>query len=1177
MSYAGHTVETTSRRNLAMFNPINTTLRVAPLLLAFTAFSSAAYSQTCADHRQGDCGSGTMLGLPVGANTEAASAVLSPGFAISVNGSPGGGDPRLIDLQRKADLALAAADIQVRFDGLEIERRLDARVIHDEVSGQVTFQSRLNYPAFVTRGEVRIVDTGGHSGPRIVEILPIVPGGRVTTKRPEGDNLVYFHRVYDEQGRFDETFGLPLSDNRDLTLSAMHEEGRSSLRRKGVRIAGGAITVSGSDLPAATRVRTLGEVVTADAAGSFVIQRILPVGEHAVEISAATVDLTRDVAIPGSEWFHVGIVDITMDWRDGDDGNASGQARGRIAAYVRGRTADGTQVVISVDAQEEDLDAIFRSLNRRDPRSLLRRLDPDDLYPTYGDDSHRSETAPTSGRFYIKVEKNGNFALWGNYKANISGSEYIRNERTLYGAQLHGETGSVLPSGAAQGSIDLYAAHPDNLPQRDIFRGTGGSVYFLSRQDISVGSETVSIESRDPDTNRVLNRRTLTRGVDYDINYLQGVVRLPRPLVAYDDAGHLIKTNPNGDDVNLVVHYEWTPVALEVDSYAYGGRAALWVDETLRLGITGQSEKTASDDQKVLGVDLDWRPSDTTWFEAEFARSEGPGLGNFSSVDGGLSGIRTPSLNGTGNAYRFAAQADLQDVDLATPGLVGGYFEHRGAGFSSLDYAVPSDETLWGVYGEADFGNGAGHRFYADFYENNAGRKYNEVGIETAYRLTGESGLSLGIEHLDVANASGTSAGAGSRTDAGLRYDHTVSDRASWNVFGQATLSRTGTVDANNRIGVGGRVRLNEHLDLEGEVSDGTHGRSAQALIRHDDQQGKSTYFGYTLDPDPARFTPGFNDTGGAKFVAGSKWKLSDATRVYMENRYDLFATSRTLTGTYGIDYKHSEFTDYSAVVEVGGIKDPAGGDFRRSAVSLGYAHDNKTTALEGRLEYRRERGVDGHTHRNADTVLFSGSLRHKLSKSRRIITSLDGVYTDSDNPALANTRFAEVSLGYADRPITHDRFNFLARYRFVYDEYGQVIATGANTQVRGPLQHSHILSLDAEYDLNQRWSTGGKIGYRFSETATNGTDDFTSNNALLTIANTRYHVTHKWDLLAELRLLDAQQAEYRDAGMLFAAYRHIGAHAKLGVGYNLTSFSDDLADVVHDDGGFFINLIAKF
>ena len=726
---------------------------VASFLMG-TMASQPVFADTCADSDAGNCAPGAAITTPVGNNTERAPSTpaLTNGFAISVNGAPQVGEPRLIDLQRKADLALAAADVQVRFDGLETERRLDAQVIRTEGEAAVVFQSRLNYPAFVARGEIHIIDPAASGGARTLQVLPIQPGGRVAAELPAGDNLVFLHRVYDAQGRFDETYSLPLSarDKRDLATGETQEEGSSTLKRTGIRIDGGAITVSGTNLPPNTRVRTLGEVVTTDDEGRFVLQRFLPVGDHAVGISASTVDLTREVAIPGSEWFYVGIVDITLGWRDGDDTDASGRRldstydSGRIAGYVRGRTADGTRITISVDTQEEELDDIFRNLDRRDPRSLLRRLDPDDLYPTYGDDSTLVETAPTSGRFYIKVEKSGNFILWGDYKANIGNSTYIRNERTLYGVQAHAETNAVTEGGEARASLDLYAAQPDNLPQRDVFRGTGGSVYFLSRQDISLGSETLSIEIRDPNTNRVLSREVLSYGIDYDINYVQGVVRLTRPLSAYSSAGHLVTTNPNGDDnVNLIVQYEWTPNTRDIDSYAYGGRAEVWATDKLRLGVTGQSEETGTDEQQAVGVDLRWQHSDRTWIEAEIARSDGPGFGNFTSTDGGLTGTRNPGEDGSGNAYRLAAQADLQEAGLPTPGLVGGYFERRDAGFTSLDYAIQSTETLWGVYGEADLNQRFRYQFYADFYENDAGREYNEIGVQGESLLGQRSALSF--------------------------------------------------------------------------------------------------------------------------------------------------------------------------------------------------------------------------------------------------------------------------------------------------------------------------------------------------------------------------------------------------------------------------------------------------
>ncbi len=64
-----------------------------------------------------------------------------------------------------------------------------------------------------------------------------------------------------------------------------------------------------------------------------------------------------------------------------------------------------------------------------------------------------------------------------------------------------------------------------------MFQGTGGSAYFLKRQDITRGSETVTVIESDPDSGRILSRRTLVAGEDYDIDYLQGIIILRKPLL----------------------------------------------------------------------------------------------------------------------------------------------------------------------------------------------------------------------------------------------------------------------------------------------------------------------------------------------------------------------------------------------------------------------------------------------------------------------------------------------------------------------------------------------------------------------------------------------------------------------------------------------------------------------
>ncbi len=108
--------------------------------------------------------------------------------------------------------------------------------------------------------------------------------------------------------------------------------------------------------------------------------------------------------------------------------------------------------------------------------------------------------------------------MWGNSTTHINGSEYLRNERNLYGLEGEYVSTNQTSEGEPRVRVQAYAAQPDQLPGRDVFVGTGGSLYFLQRQDIAAASETVSVEMRDPDTGRVISRRTLAHGRDYSVN-----------------------------------------------------------------------------------------------------------------------------------------------------------------------------------------------------------------------------------------------------------------------------------------------------------------------------------------------------------------------------------------------------------------------------------------------------------------------------------------------------------------------------------------------------------------------------------------------------------------------------------------------------------------------------------
>ncbi|NKB79674.1 hypothetical protein HED49_17220 [Ochrobactrum daejeonense] len=236
---------------------------------------------------------------------------------------------------------------------------------------------------------------------------------------------------------------------------------------------------------------------------------------------------------------------------------------------------------------------MFRGLDDRDPRSLLRRIDPDAYYPVYGDDSTILEDAPTNGKFYVRLDRGPSHVMWGNYKASIKGTEFMRSERGLYGASAVYNSEEVTSFGERKTEVNVYAAQPDTLPQRDEFLGTGGSAYFLKQQDITTGSETLTVEVRDQVTGEVKERRTLIYGEDYTLDYLQGVVILKRPLSSSTGTGGAIREGAlGGNRAYLIAQYEFTPAIGEVDGYVYGGRAQHWFDDKVRVGVTGMNETT---------------------------------------------------------------------------------------------------------------------------------------------------------------------------------------------------------------------------------------------------------------------------------------------------------------------------------------------------------------------------------------------------------------------------------------------------------------------------------------------------------------------------------------------------------------------------------------------------------
>ena len=1138
----------------------------------------------------------TTVGMPVaqivlapgpGNNTERADGASfgDTGFAISLDNAPVAGARSPANPGRDADRALSRADVDVRFEGLLAERILNVSTTDLRTgyrAGEVvTFDAAMNYPAYVSRAEVLILDRAARGTP-VIQSIRTAPNSsaRWTMPADGSGDYAYVLRVYDANGRYDETAPLALTRTNTagdtLAPFATPAEGEDRTARRGIPATGGLVTISGKGATPGGTVDVMGELVPVASDGTFVVTRVLPAGDQVVRTTVGGQTIVRDVEIPRSDWFYVGLADVTLGYRTGGINDVSeSYTDGRLAYYVRGVTESGYSVVSSLDTQYGPLEDIFSRLNDKDPRRVLDRLraDADDLYPTYGDDSTFFDDTPTSGNIYVRIEDENTRLTWGDFSAGVTGGGLLQNGRDLYGAEVRYQSGSVTASGEPVFQGTAYAAQPETLPQRDILRGTGGSVYFLTRQDVLLGTTKLTVQVVDRDTGFVIDSRDLVDGIDYEIDHLQGVVILTGPLGSSAADGGLI-TNGGGEyDVSLIAQYEYTPTSTTVDSTVFGGRATAWVSDTLRFGATVMSEDTGRGDQRMAGVDLRWQPGALSYAEVQVARTDGPGFDRSLSTDGGLTITSTGgATSDQAQALRFDSRFDLQEMGLATPGYVGLYYERKDAGFSTLLQDIDQDQTLVGVEGEVAVTQALRFSFDAERFERDGGDERSEAEVALAYTISDAWQVEAGFAALDkttVGNADDT----GQRTDAALRVTYTASEDLTLYAFGQQTLSVSGGLSENDRFGLGVETQLNENTRLTAEASDGDAGAGGALRLTYAPTADNEVYLGYTLDP--TRNGAGSELVDNGTVVMGGRYRVSDSVTTFAETVLDMPGNQRSLTEAYGVSYQANDQWTIVGSMERGTVTDTLDGDFDRLALSFGSAYvQDEDLSLRARIEYRDEDG-EGMT-RDRDTWAFTAGYSNQVAEDWRMLMSVDALYSESAEDDFRDGEYVRANLGYAYRPIDNERFNMLLGYSYLRDLPGvdQVGSDGTDEQ---PLQISHVLSVAGNYDLNEEFTLGAKLGYRSSEIADRGTDAFTDNTAALLALRLDWHVIHEWDVMGEGRVLHTEETGTTETGAVVGVYRQMNENLSVGMAYEWGSVSDDATDIEYDGQGLMLNIVGKF
>jgi flagellar motor protein MotB len=1149
---------------------------------------------------------------------------------ISVDGEPIDDPGRSsADVQRCTDVALERTDVQFRFDNLEAEPRLSvtswpatltlgASAEGGGGEGSVRFRAYSNYWNFIERSEVRVFREGESTRAEPLDAIEVGRDGLAEWRPAPEDfaepltELEFVLRAYDADGRFDETAPQPLwvlrdgagarsgvaegaEERRDPTLAGY---GESGLAVQNIPIGNaGSVRVQGRGIPPRHTVWFAGDPVAVDEDGSFVAEALLPTGLHTVEVAVLDEEgngelFLRDLEFERDDWFYVGVADVTLSMNQGSGASSllEGQdapydpdsfADGRLAFYVSGKFWEDWGLTASADTREGSMKDLFTNFMDKSPEALFRRIDPDYHYPTFGDDGTVEETAPTSGKFYLKLNQDENHALWGNFKVGYLQNELAHVDRGLYGANLHFQSDSTTTFGEQRMVLDGFAAEPGTVASRQEFRSTGGSLYFLRHQDLLAGSERVRIEVRDKDSGLVSSVVHLQPSVDYDIDYLQGRVLLAQPIGSTVADGLLVRSDgSSGNETWLVVQYEFTPGFNEMDALAAGGQGHYWLNEHVKLGLTANRNEEGSADSGLYAGDVTLRMTSDSWLKLQAGRSQGLVSSSLFSEDGGFQffGAPPPPADAEALAYRADLSVGFSDLIDGAPGQGSVYVENRDAGYSAPGMTTFTDTQQLGgsftvpVLERLELTAKGDRRVQDQGLQTTAGE------VDVGYRLTDRWRLGAGVRtelRDDDSPIVPVTQEEGARTDAVVQVGYEAGSRWRSYAFGQATLARTGSREQNRRGGIGGAYRLDDRTLVEGEVSHGDLGPSARLGTRHQQSKDTDVYLSYVLEnerTDSALFGRRGN------LISGARTRLSDSSSVYMENRFQHSGSAVGLSRAMGINLAPAERWSVAANWENGTlVNGQTNAETQRRAGGGGVGYASERLQLSTGVEYRFDESeqLDG-TWSDRKTWLFRNSFKFQVTPGSRLLGKFDHSFSDSSLGQFYGGGFTEAVVGHAYRPVQHDRLFALTKYTYFFNvpTTDQVTLQGTSAEF---LQQSHVLSLDLDYDLTANWSVGGKYAYRLGQVSLDRVNpDFVDNSAHLSILRTDLRVWKHWEGSLEGRMLDLPDLDERRAGAVLSAYRYLGDHFKVGVGYNFTDFSDDLTDLSYDHQGVFVNLVGS-
>ena len=850
----------------------------------------------------------------------------------------------------------------------------------------------------------------------------------------------------------------------------------------------------------------------------------------------------------------------------------------RAAMYLKGKVKGDYLLTMAYDSDKVTRPQLFDSIN------------PNAFYPVYGDSSVRGFDAQSSGKLYVRLDKNRSFLLYGDYTTNDNNPARSLGQynRSLPGLRGHYEEGNVVANAfVAQQSFKQVV---DEFPAR----GVSGP-YSVSNPNGIKGSEKIEIVVRSRNqTSIILKTTALTRGTDYEFEPFNGQILFRSPVPSIDD-----QLNP----VSIRVTYE---VDQGGDRYSvYGGDIRLKITENITLGVSAAKDNNPAAPQTVAGANLILKLTKNTELLGEIARSSSVvntnangfntnNSANFANKSGTFEGtatrleIRHSDEALRANAYVMRAANEFNNASSGVTGGqqgLGGALNYKATervtitvdGKRSEDRVLGSKSDSASLAGDLKLTDrltvGAGVRHVQqNAVSQNLQSTSNCLATSAATYTGGVNGYNTGYGISQVGNqqidpatglpvvcaaiAPATTAPAAVGLDRNAVFGR-VGFKATDKLTIDAEAQHISGTDSGNTIKLGAKYAATDTLNFTGEVQREIGGDKSNNLYRFGadwrvaDKTRLYSRYEYSHEYGAA-YGLGTGPLTRA-FVLGADTQYMQDGTLYNEYRLTDSSSGKSVQNAIGLRNAWNVAEGLRLLTNAERVNSTAG-----DSTALGLGAEYTGSELwkgSGRVEWREDSA-------NTNWLLTAGIAR----KLDRNWTFVGREHFNLINPrgATPDTRQNRFQLGFAYRPVDNNKFDALG----LYERKSESSADKQNA--------TNIVSLRGNYHPSRPWFVSGRFATKqVNELLLGSVND--SYRASLLGARVTYDVTNRWSVGGITTLL-AGSGGARQYGYGLEVGYTLMDNMLVTLGYNWRGFrDDDLTGSDYTNRGWVLGVRYKF